>query len=174
MSNHVEWARAKESAPALIPPSELISDYYKTDHNGFLHGIALDTGSSTMVIEGGKDELIVWAKRVLAWAETINVGFVANINTPGYLPTTDPQWFETEKEAWEWLADQRREDEDENADETFEGFTTTLNALECLSRGEWEQQFSWTDGTGTVHGLTPGYDGDHDLGKAYTVEHNVQ
>lgn len=101
--------------------------------------------------------------------------YEATVNTPGYLPEADePALFETVREAWEYLADERREAEDAawEADlETAEGYSATVNTLEQFSRGQFEPSLgaSDDDGTGVVYGTTPGYDGDHDLGKAYSV-----
>jgi len=102
--------------------------------------------------------------------------FEAIINTPGYLPEADePAIFHTAREAWDYLADERRDAEDSAIDiddaEPFEGYSATVNTLECFARGEWDPALgaSDDDGTGVVYGSTPGYDGDHDLGKAYSV-----
>jgi hypothetical protein len=94
--------------------------------------------------------------------------YVATVNTPGYLPdsTDEPPTFDTASAAWSYLADERRRDED-NATEIDEPgpdelpYSETVDALDAYaSAGVTE---------GTVYGSTPGYDGSHDLGLAYTV-----
>lgn len=101
--------------------------------------------------------------------------YQAIINTPGYLSEQDePPVFTSAREAWGYLADERREAEDaawEAFLEVAEGYSATVNTLEAFSRGEFEPSLgaSDDDGTGVVYGSTPGYDGDHDLGKAYSV-----
>jgi hypothetical protein len=88
--------------------------------------------------------------------------YVATINTPGYLPMDDdPPVFDTAAEAWAYLAEEREraEDEDESTDE----YSGTLTALRELADPRRELV------PFTVYGDTPGYDGDHDLGLAYTV-----
>lgn len=95
--------------------------------------------------------------------------YLATVNTPGYMPwDDDPPTFEDAKEAWEYLADHRRRAEDDLEDEG--GYSATLNQLEMLSRGEmWDDFLNPITGEGVLYGLTPGYDGDHDLGLAYSV-----
>jgi len=96
--------------------------------------------------------------------------FLATINVPGYLPTDDdPPVFDTATEAWDYLARERREDEDDN-DDIVGGYSATVNVLECLAQGDWENfGADVLAGTGTVFGPTPGHTGDHDLGVAYSV-----
>lgn len=84
--------------------------------------------------------------------------YVATINTPGYLPVDDdPPTFEMIKDAWEWLATER-EHQCEMAEcqhgDCRHAITAMLNQDRC----------------GSVHAHTPGYDGDHDLGLAYSVD----
>lgn len=95
--------------------------------------------------------------------------YLATINTPGYLPwDDDPPTFEDAKAAWEYLLDHRRNAEDD--DEHAAGYSSTKNTLECLARGDlWEDMLDPLTGEGSVHGDTPGYDGDHDLGLIYSV-----
>lgn len=87
--------------------------------------------------------------------------YVAIINVPGYLSEQDelPE-FERISEAWEYLIDQRQvdlgdpiNDEDEDDDQALAEMEGMLDDLQL----------------GTVYGFTPGYDGDHDLGLAYSV-----
>lgn len=96
------------------------------------------------------------------------VEYVATINVPGYLPMDDePPTFETTAAAWGYLADERKRDdaawipddpEDPEGPASLDECTLTLEAYERDGHGE-----------GTVYGNTPGYDGDHDLGLAYSV-----
>lgn len=82
--------------------------------------------------------------------------YLATVNVPGYLPLDDdPPAFDTPREAWEWLADERQRDEDQ-----FSGLfyhSPTINELK--SRSE----------VGTVYGPTPGHDSEQELGLAYCV-----
>jgi len=94
--------------------------------------------------------------------------YVATINTPGYLPdgTEEPPTFDTAEAAWEYLTDERmrHEDETQEADEHAEPYSETVTELDrirVLSHNGPEE--------GTVYGSTPGYDGSHDLGLAYSV-----
>jgi hypothetical protein len=101
--------------------------------------------------------------------------YVAIINTPGYLPDADdtPPVFDTVGEAWEWLAQQRRDAEDE-AETVAQGYSATVNILQMVADSQdWSTcENAGVDplsAEGTVYGPTPGYEGDHDLGLAYTV-----
>jgi hypothetical protein len=98
--------------------------------------------------------------------------YLATTNVPGYLPMDDdPPIFDTPREAWAYLADERRDAEDsafQPGDDV--GFTATVNMMESLGDGTLDlDEAGCSDGTGTIHGDTPGYDGDHDLGLNYTV-----
>lgn len=103
--------------------------------------------------------------------------FTATINTPGYLPEGDdePPVFASARAAWDYLADERREAEDSSVDidiDDFQGYSATLNQLEERARGNADTAYGPIDEDtlcGTIYGPTPGYDGDHDLGKAYSV-----
>lgn len=84
--------------------------------------------------------------------------FVAIINVPGYMSNQDelPE-FDDMSEAWRFLFTERERDLDEtNLDET----DSCLDELEGMIESPQ---------LGTVYGSTPGYDGDHDLGLAYSV-----
>lgn len=81
--------------------------------------------------------------------------FQATINTPGYLPWQDePELFENSADAWEYLASERKFQEDDSYSET----TELLDRYAAEGHGE-----------DTVYGDTPGYEGCHDLGLAYSV-----
>jgi hypothetical protein len=91
--------------------------------------------------------------------------YVATINVPGYLPTDDdPPVFDSADQAWLYLAQYRANDEDESAT-PLTPYSETVAELEGMAMGEGA-----TERTGTVYGPTPGYDGDHDLGLAYSVD----
>lgn len=103
--------------------------------------------------------------------------YLATINVPGYLPMDDdPPTFDTARDAWQYLAEERQRAEDDALDlsvgfgEQDEGYSATVNTMERLAEGDFQPEFGVNDdGTGWVHGDTPGYDGDHDLGLAYHV-----
>lgn len=105
--------------------------------------------------------------------------YVATINTPGYLPEGDPAEFDTAREAWSYLAEERERAEDDHPDWSPEDavgeYSETLQTLRYIASGEHEHGSPHedyptnADGTGTVYGGTPGYDGSHDLGVAYRV-----
>lgn len=89
--------------------------------------------------------------------------FVAIINVPGYLSEQDelPE-FDDMSEAWRFLLDQRVSDlDDPMNDEAPE-------AHEDSACQEMEGMIE-SPRLGSVYGFTPGYDGDHDLGLAYSV-----
>lgn len=91
--------------------------------------------------------------------------FYAIVNVPGYLSMDDePPVFDTAQEAWAHLADERRLDEDGSYDGgPLDAFSETAHELKRLADDP-------NSGPGSLHGWTPGYDGDHDLGLAYTVQ----
>lgn len=97
--------------------------------------------------------------------------FVATINVPGYSPMDDdPPTFEKAQDAWAYLASERERGEEFN--ETENGFTDTFHKLTDLAEADWDERVPAAlamDGTGVVYGGTPGYDGEHDLGLAYSV-----
>ena len=83
--------------------------------------------------------------------------YIATINTPGYLPwQDDPPEFENTAEAWQYLAEERRFQEDDSY--------SCSETVELLDRYAAEGH-----GEDTVYGDTPGYEGTHDLGLAYCV-----
>jgi hypothetical protein len=89
--------------------------------------------------------------------------FQAIINTPGYLSNQDelPE-FETAAQAWEHLASERQRDLENDMNDDADLVEEDQALIEMDSHAE--------DGNlGTVYGRTPGYDGDHDLGVAYSV-----
>lgn len=103
--------------------------------------------------------------------------YVATINIPGYLPQDDePPVFDTAREAWEYLAEERERGEDAvYQDGDSEDYSATRDTLAAIAtEAHWQHGAPVdlgvnADGTGTVYGATPGYDGTHDLGIAYSV-----
>lgn len=103
--------------------------------------------------------------------------YVATINTPGYLPMADePAVFDSAQEAWAYLAEERERDEDNMASPEEYEYTATVASLRYLASDDHVHGHPFEDvptnanGTGTLYGRTPGYDGDHDLGLAYSVD----
>jgi len=97
-----------------------------------------------------------------AYEEGPDMQYLAIINVPGYSPMAEePAEFETIKEAWEYLAEERRRDE-ENLDHAAPDYSDTVRSLEYMAM---------SPKCDSVYGPTPGYDGDHDLGLVYTVTH---
>lgn len=93
--------------------------------------------------------------------------YVATINVPGYLPTDDdPPVFDTPAEAWQYLADERRRGEDDSGDGVY---SETVRELDTLASTAGVTCKCNGCSLGTVYGDTPGYEGDHDLGLAYSV-----
>jgi hypothetical protein len=88
--------------------------------------------------------------------------YVASVNTPGYLPMDDdPPMFATAREAWEYLAGER--------DRSFDHAETDPDSEDIWHWMVATAQDPGESDTGTVYGDTPGYDGAHDLGLAYSV-----
>lgn len=110
--------------------------------------------------------------------------YVALVNIPGCLPMDDdPPVFDTAKEAWEYLADERQRAEDAFDDWPLSGghsgiptyeYSDTYSDLMSIAAGDFECHAGINElqpgGTGTIYGDTPGYVGEHDLGLAYSVE----
>jgi hypothetical protein len=101
--------------------------------------------------------------------------FVATISVPGYLPMDDePQVFDTAQDAWCYLRDERARGEECDLSDDAE-FTDTHYKLDQCSGNHGSARIAWSellgsaDGQGTIYGDTPGYEGDHDLGLAYSV-----
>lgn len=96
--------------------------------------------------------------------------YEAFVNTPGYLPMGDePTSFDSAREAWGWLVDECERGEDVGC---------TISDAQWTMRRLADSDSAWSLGTpewmettlvGTVYAGTPGYDGNHDLGLAYTV-----
>ena len=107
--------------------------------------------------------------------------YIATISTPGYLPDTtdDPPIFDTAREAWEYLYHERNSDEWDREPFEVEGeehdhgpYTLCSVCSEREDSETGDALYANAIGgilVGTVYGPTPGYDGDHDLGIAYSV-----
>lgn len=106
--------------------------------------------------------------------------YEAIVNTPGYLPMADdPTTFDSACEAWEWLAAERERGEESDASDPshvmplsgeWQIMTHLADPGIQLDVGDYADYGSMgADRVGTVYAGTPGYDGDHDLGLAYTV-----
>jgi hypothetical protein len=86
--------------------------------------------------------------------------YVATINVPGYLPMDDePPTFDTAREAWQYLVSE--------VDRAWDDFPEDDNGA-CLEVHTAMHNLDQSQ-PGTVYGPTPGYDGSHDLGLAYSV-----
>lgn len=100
--------------------------------------------------------------------------YVATVNVPGYLPMADePACFDTAREAWAYLASERRRDEDQ--DEEASEYTDDVVLLDYVASEDHmpgsphEDLSTSADGAGSLWCPTPGYTGDHDLGLFYAV-----
>lgn len=97
--------------------------------------------------------------------------YTAIINTPGCLPDSDqpPPIFDTPREAWAYLLDERREAEDQALESGVQegGYSGDLNLMECFADGQ-ELGLLDKDGCGQLHAPRPD-GGDHDLGQVYSV-----
>ena len=86
------------------------------------------------------------------------IQYVATINVPGYLPMDDdPPVFDEIRQAWDWLADERNRSWNDDDDDQGPDYDPVMGEMGGMVD------------IGTVYGSTPGYDGDHDLGLAYSV-----
>jgi hypothetical protein len=103
---------------------------------------------------------VLCREAVSAYENRVEPTYLALINTPGYLPEDEPVEFETIAEAWTYLAEERRGDED-NVEGT-DGYSEIAAKLAEMAEAANPQ-------CSAVYGPTPGYDGDHDLGVVYTV-----
>lgn len=87
--------------------------------------------------------------------------YLALVNTPGYMPwDDDPPIFDTPGEAWGYLAEHRAGAYGMDGVPEHDEGIRDLGAQEAA--GEHAS-------TGCVYAPTPGYEGDHDLGLAYSV-----
>lgn len=87
--------------------------------------------------------------------------YVAIINVPGYLPVDDePPIFDTAREAWQYLISEVERLWDEYPEDENEACVEAHTQMHGLNQDE----------PGTVYAPTPGYEGSHDLGVAYSVE----
>jgi hypothetical protein len=97
--------------------------------------------------------------------------YVATMATPSYLPWSDdlPPSFLVASDAWAYLADERRRQED-RATEIDESGPDELSYSDTVSELDKLASATGADVAGTVYGDTPGYDGSHDLGIVYSVD----
>lgn len=106
--------------------------------------------------------------------------YVAIINTPGYMSEQDElPTFDTAREAWEYLAEERMRAEEAAEDDDGAEWSDTVDTLGALGEeahwrhsehGVWLAENGFNpDGTGTVYGGTPG-GAMYDLGVAYSVQ----
>lgn len=87
--------------------------------------------------------------------------YLAVINVPGYSPMDDdPPLFDTPGEAWAYLADERRHGEDAAEDDGPDPSDIVKSLLAYAADNR---------GPDTIYSSTPGYDGEHDLGLAYSI-----
>jgi hypothetical protein len=97
--------------------------------------------------------------------------YVATINVPGYLPHhTSDDTFGTVRQAWDYLADFRVDEED--AQSMIEGsdpsYSATVNVLQRLAEGEYDPSFGVDEnGEGSVRGVA--IDGDDSFAVVYSV-----
>lgn len=86
--------------------------------------------------------------------------FTAIMNTPGYMPSSDdePPIFEETPDAWGFLADERKRQEDDTDGDSYSSTYYTLSGFMHTGHD-----------ADVLYGDTPDYDGDHDLGVAYSV-----
>jgi hypothetical protein len=114
-----------------------------------------------------------WRPREASMSDTAHESngtrYVATMATPGYLPwSEDRPTFETAADAWEYLATERERQEDDATAIDESGpdelpFSSTVDELRSMA------SVTAADTLGTIYGATPGYDGSHDLGVAYSV-----
>lgn len=104
--------------------------------------------------------------------------YIAVSNVPGYLPMDDePSEFDNPRDAWAHLVELRERDEENGFDLASEAprDAAVLQALRTFASAEHRDgdqtgEFRTNaDGTGSIYGCTPGYDGNHDLGLVYSV-----
>ena len=86
--------------------------------------------------------------------------YTATINVPGYLPVNDETpTFETTQEAWQYLVSEVDRSWDDNPDDENGACIEAHTALHNINQSQ----------PGYFVASTPGYEGDHDLGLAYSV-----
>jgi hypothetical protein len=124
MSLHIEWAEAPfmTERVGVVHPYEV----HGADEPNYKWAFSLDTGSSGVIIEGTRLELMLLAKTMHEVAKAIKPGFSSFVNTPGYLPDDmeDVEWSADAKEAWDFLRNERmvaleNADIDPDTDATF-------------------------------------------------------
>lgn len=110
--------------------------------------------------------------------------YVATINVPGYLPMDDePPTFETAQEAWQYLRDEHAmgwndvevpgDPDDMLPEPFFSQYRDVDRALMVRASERLGELICDFERVGTIYGPTPGYEGEHDLGLAYSVSEVV-
>lgn len=95
------------------------------------------------------------------------IGYLATVNTSGYSPMDDdPPVFDNPRDAWAYLLHDREVSEE--FDETPE-YSETHEKLRKIASNPLNTLHTDSTGCGLVHGPTPGYTGNHDLGQNYAV-----
>lgn len=150
VSNPTEWATARTSNPFVVNPGDHHDAYGTENHR---HAIALDTGSSTMIIEGTPAELRAWAAKLVEILDPslVKNGVIAGYNMPGFLPENDPAWFATVEEAWSWLQGIHLDElEDLEEDPDYDSINAQLRS--ASSNLMWEDLGLDMNGAGTING----------------------
>lgn len=106
---------------------------------------------------------------------TPGVKFTAIVNTPGYLPEGDdyPPVFDSARAAWYYLYHERNREEEDYPCPLCRDESTHGVFGDCDDDSEEARalaEMARVDEPGSVHLSTPGYDGGHDLGRAYSVQ----
>lgn len=86
--------------------------------------------------------------------------YLAIQNTPGYLPwSDDPPAFKTTRDAWQYLVSEIDRLWDDHPDDANGACIQAHTLMHSQDQNS----------VGTIYAPTPGYDGEHDLGVAYSV-----
>lgn len=84
----------------------------------------------------------------------------AIVNVPGYLPMDDdPPVFDEPREAWQYLVSEIDRSWDDYPDDENGACVDAHTQLHNIDQSA----------VGTIYAGSPGYQGDHDLGLAYSV-----
>ena len=107
------------------------------------------------------DALKARADEIRSEIRSQSVRYVATVNTPGYMPESEPETFDSASEAWAYLAEERRQLED--GWDAYEGqpYSETYDRLTANAGNGW--------GEDTVTGPSEMDPTPFDLSIAYTV-----